>query len=60
MTERVTRLDLCIAAGPEADTEELAVLAVQLREQLLELDIESAEPTTWVRRRQVHAQARFF
>jgi hypothetical protein len=46
MTERITRLDLCIAAGPEADTEELAVLAVQLREQLLELDIESAEPTT--------------
>jgi hypothetical protein len=46
MTERVARLGLCIEAGPEADAEELAALAVQLREQLLELDIESAEPAT--------------
>ncbi len=42
MTERVARLDLCIETGPEADAEELAALAVQL----LELDIESAEPAT--------------
>ncbi|MGH3996094.1 MAG: hypothetical protein ACRDTJ_01360, partial [Pseudonocardiaceae bacterium] len=46
MTERVGRLDLCIETGPQADAEELAALAVQLREQLLELDIESAEPAT--------------
>jgi hypothetical protein len=46
MTERVARLGLCIEAGPEADAEELAALAVQLRGQLLELDIESAEPAT--------------
>lgn len=46
MTERVARLGLCIETGPDADAEELAVLAVQLREQLLELDIESAEPAT--------------
>ncbi len=46
MAERVTRLGLCIETGPEADADELAALAVQLREQLLELDIESAEPAT--------------
>jgi hypothetical protein len=46
MAERVARLELGIEAGPEADAEELAALAVQLREQLLELDIESAEPAT--------------
>lgn len=46
MTERVAQLGLCIEAGSEADAEELAALAVQLREQLLELDIESAEPAT--------------
>jgi hypothetical protein len=46
MSERVARLGLCIEAGPEADAEELAALAVQLREQLLELDVESAEPAT--------------
>jgi hypothetical protein len=46
MTERIARLGLSIKAGPEADAEELATLAVQLREQLLELDIESAEPAT--------------
>ncbi|MGH3751325.1 MAG: hypothetical protein ACRDRP_01275 [Pseudonocardiaceae bacterium] len=46
MTERVARLGLCIAAGCDADAEELAELAVQLREQLLELDIERADPVT--------------
>ncbi len=46
MTERVGRLDLCIDTGSEADAEELAALAGQLREQLLELEIESAEPAT--------------
>lgn len=46
MAERVTQLGLCIETGPEADADELAALAVQLREQLLELDIESAEPAT--------------
>lgn len=46
MTERVGRLDLCIEAGPEADAAELDELAVQLREQLLELDIEGADRAT--------------
>jgi hypothetical protein len=46
MIERLGRLDVVIKAGPDADAEDLAVLAVRLREQLLELDIESAEPTT--------------
>ncbi len=46
MTERVARLGLCIVAGSEADAEELAELTVHLREQLLELDIESADPAT--------------
>ena len=44
MTERVARLGLCIEADSEADAEELAKLAVDLREQLLELDIERADP----------------
>lgn len=46
MTERVARLGLCIAAGSEAGAEELAELAVELREQLLELDIECADRAT--------------
>jgi hypothetical protein len=46
MTERVARLGLCIETGSEADAEELAELAVDLREQLLELDIERADPVT--------------
>jgi hypothetical protein len=46
MTDRVARLGLCIEAGSDSDAEELAELAVQLREQLLELDIERADPAT--------------
>jgi hypothetical protein len=46
MTERIGRLDLCIAAGPEAGAAELDELAGQLREQLLELDIERADRAT--------------
>ncbi len=46
MTERVARLGLSIETDSEADAEELAKLAVDLREQLLELDIESADPAT--------------
>ncbi|MGH3720231.1 MAG: hypothetical protein ACRDRI_15575 [Pseudonocardiaceae bacterium] len=43
MTGRVARLGLCIEAGPDADAEELTV---QLREQLLELDIKRADRVT--------------
>ncbi|MGH3829026.1 MAG: hypothetical protein ACRDRS_01025 [Pseudonocardiaceae bacterium] len=46
MTERLARLGLRINAGPHADAERLDELAVQLREELLELDIERAERTT--------------
>ncbi|HET9255109.1 MAG TPA: hypothetical protein VFO16_07890, partial [Pseudonocardiaceae bacterium] len=46
MAERLTRLDLSIEAGPGADLAESAALAIQLREWLLLLDIESAELTT--------------
>ena len=46
MTERVARLALRIDAGLEADAAELAELAVDLRDQLLELDIESADHVT--------------
>jgi hypothetical protein len=46
MTERVARLGLCIETGSDADAAELAGLAVDLREQLLELDIERADPAT--------------
>lgn len=46
MTERIARLDMYIETDSEAEAEELARLAVQLRQQLVELDIESAEPAT--------------
>lgn len=46
MTERIGRLGLRIEAGPEADTAELDELAGQLRDQLLELDIECADRAT--------------
>jgi hypothetical protein len=46
VTERVARLGLRIVAGPEADAAELAGLAVDLRDQLLELDIECADHAT--------------
>jgi hypothetical protein len=46
MTERVARLGLSIETDWEADAEELAELALHLREQLLELDIERADPMT--------------
>ncbi|HSL07052.1 MAG TPA: hypothetical protein VK887_03645 [Pseudonocardiaceae bacterium] len=55
MTERVARLGLRIETGSEADLEELAKPAVDLREQLLELDIESAEPATLGQARPVRA-----
>jgi hypothetical protein len=46
MTERVIRLRLCIDTGSEADAEELAALAGQLGDQLLELDVERVDPVT--------------
>lgn len=46
MTEQVGQLDLCIEAGSDAEADELAALAGQLRELLLTLDVESAEPAT--------------
>jgi hypothetical protein len=44
MTERAARLGLRMETNSEADLEELAKPAVDLREQLRELDIESAGP----------------
>jgi hypothetical protein len=46
MIERVARLGLRMETDSEVDLEELAKLAVDLRKQLLELDIESAGPGT--------------
>ena len=46
MTERIVGLGLCIETDSEADAEELSKLAVDLREQLLELDIERADPAS--------------
>jgi hypothetical protein len=43
---RAARLGLFIDAGPETDTEELYELAMQLRAELLELDIECADRMT--------------
>ncbi len=46
MTERVIQLTLRIETDSEAHAEELAMLAVDLRGLLLELDIESADRLT--------------
>jgi hypothetical protein len=46
MGERIIRLGLYIETGSEADAEELAELAGQLGDQLLELDIERVDPVT--------------
>lgn len=46
MTEQVVQLTLRIETDSEADAEELAMLAVDLRGLLLELDIESADRLT--------------
>jgi hypothetical protein len=46
MTEQIVQLTLCIEIDSEAEVEELAMLAVDLRGLLLELDIESADPLT--------------
>ncbi len=46
MTERIARLGLCIETDSPSRPEELAKLAAQLRKQLLELDIERADPAT--------------
>ncbi|MGH8884432.1 MAG: effector-associated constant component EACC1 [Egibacteraceae bacterium] len=43
---QITRLNVQIDAGDDADVEELAELTTQLREQLLELDIERADLVT--------------
>ncbi|MGH3856122.1 MAG: effector-associated constant component EACC1 [Pseudonocardiaceae bacterium] len=46
MTERIARIGLRIDAGPHADAAELNELAGQLRDELLELNIERAERTS--------------
>ncbi|MGH3825471.1 MAG: hypothetical protein ACRDRA_21935 [Pseudonocardiaceae bacterium] len=46
VTGQVIQLTLCIETDLEADAEELAMLAVDLRGLLLELDIQSADPLT--------------
>lgn len=46
MIDPIAQLDIYIETDAEAEAEELAELAVQLRRQLLELDVESAEPGT--------------
>lgn len=44
MANQPAQLMLHIQAGPEADEEEVALLAHRLRENLLELDVEAVEP----------------
>jgi hypothetical protein len=41
MTERLAQLDVCIEAEPDAEREELVALAVELREWLLPVGVES-------------------
>ena len=43
MPHQTTQLMLTLDAGPEADDEELAELTRQLREELLELDVETVD-----------------
>ena len=43
MEERPTTFDLSVAVGPDADPEEVAEATLQLRRELLELDVESVE-----------------
>ncbi len=46
MTERVARLDLGVETGWETDAGELRQLVADLRERLLELDVEGADAPT--------------
>jgi hypothetical protein len=43
MEERPTRFDIQVAVGPGADDEEVAEATLQLRRELLELDVEAVE-----------------
>jgi hypothetical protein len=43
MAEKIMQASLAINAGPEADAKELERLTRQLREELLELDLESVD-----------------
>jgi hypothetical protein len=43
MEERLTAFDIRVAVGSDADPEEVAEATLQLRRELLELDVESVE-----------------
>jgi hypothetical protein len=55
MIDSPRHLLLTLGAGPDADDEELAELGLQLRNELLELDVEGVDP---VRRGTAPAQAK--
>jgi hypothetical protein len=44
MEERSTTFDLHVAVGSDAEAEELAEATLQLRRELLELDVDAVEP----------------
>lgn len=44
MEDQLTTVRIQVAAGPEADAEEVARATAQLRLELLDLDVESVEP----------------
>jgi hypothetical protein len=44
MEDQLTTVGIQVAAGPEADAEEVAGATAQLRLELLDLDVESVEP----------------
>jgi hypothetical protein len=44
MEDQLTTVGIQVAAGPEADAEEIAGATAQLRLELLDLDVESVEP----------------
>ena len=46
MTQRTTKALLSIDAGPDADAEELEEITHQLRDELLELDLEEVDLVT--------------
>jgi hypothetical protein len=44
MNERPATLGIQVAVGPDADAEEVAEATLQLRRELLDLDVEAVEP----------------
>ena len=53
MEDQPTMLGLGLVAGPDADAEEVAEATLQLRRELLDLDVDAVEVPSEVSRRRV-------